>query len=60
MNTTSNKSIKILKPTITTVLHLLGYKYICVMIYIVETRCEPRHCPKMEYSVEYLNVNTKA
>ena len=51
----SNKSIKILKPTIITILHLLGYKYICV----VETRCEPRHL-KMEYSVECLNVNTKA
>ena len=33
VHTISNKSIKILKPTITTVLHLLGYKYICVMIY---------------------------
>ena len=30
---TSNKSTKIFKPTITTTLHSLGYKYICAMIY---------------------------
>ena len=29
VHTTSNKS----KPTITTILHLLGYKYTCVMMY---------------------------
>jgi len=29
----SNKSSKIFKPTITTLLHMFGYKYICKKIY---------------------------
>ena len=33
VHNTSNKSTEICKPTISATLHLLGYKYICAMIY---------------------------